>query len=1638
MPLSYREEQQLYGELSRFEARRSNYERAASADLAQIVEQLSNGSPYASANVVLPAAQAVRDGRMTSDQALDFLDSATRVEIEDASQGQAEEADNRSPFKRVIDGFQDAAKKTVKWGVAGLEFVPQVVTNLASRVYMSADRPAGEQASWEQQDPNDFIGKPTTDAFDLGALWASTDLGALFSGAKSGSGYFIGEEAKQQQIDAAEAYRGTIGGEAFTLGKGTALIFSQPGSRAFNIASGLVDASVALAVPSIPGSKIIGRQASLEAAKRGARTTAGLTNFAEPYVQPQKVKDFLMTAGGQRIVTDLAKSVNTISDARRTFPNADFKWWNDIAKTESADDVMKLLADPVRGLGLGEGLQDVRNINVGWATRMRDGKSLNYSRLFAPRAGREFMLETTDPNDFSSATRTIVNAEAYMRTVRADQKDINDVLNKMAEGFDTRNRAIVDESINDVRNILIDKISTEGARKKNREFVEGLFKRYDEHMKEFRSFSLYGATDAGSGAAKVHKGLMAKIPGVEGLATDVAAEGIAQLATEVAKFSTYMPDIRKIRRATSKYEYLFAPKARLAAEIGDPYKLETALDFVLNQVWRPSTLLTGGYRLRNMIESMFIRMPTVRGIDSGPTHPFEWGMILANRKFLGDIDGLEWTENAQRFATRGRNMYREATNNVPREVMSDQGLQEIAHRAGYYSLAKKAPKADGSFEGDYVRGVANELRLLAGDPIARALARGKVGNDEFKSLDEFIEMMTETDWGKAAIEDLNVRHRNIVLDYNGQKTRGDIVYSFVDENGVTQYTPSLNTYIADVQERLMSVTTGNPTLRDIVGNADEYGKFTTFDGRQVSAFQRSASGADPTNQFEVFDYTQDLFDEVSHWLGVEKAAKEAGTPLMAEFPEYVKFTKPIDAHDIPGLGNRASWWRQTTNHFFSYVFGKPEAFLNRSPLFRAGYYRKLDDLVKADLLSREAYDYAVTNIQRAVRETGERKLRMLKQMKPDAKGMYEWDGTMIGKTKYERLVSKAEREVADADRYIKIRKVVDPTTGRTSEVYDILPEFDKYGARYVGSEELWRTIKERAASPSTTTEGLTGEQASFVAKAFAMEQTKTAFYNASETSNFADIMRIIVPFGPAWNEAMRFYIRELAMQPERIKKTAVTVQGFRDMDPDNDGKGFIYQDPVTGEMVFNYPFSGAMLPLLSAFAGSTLTQTFTRGGAREAALGAIGGAALGYAGQKSAENALQGLDITLQAPAQSLSQSFQVLPGFGPAVQFSATQILGDRPEFDDFMSVVAPFGSFSSVASAALPSWAQKVVQAISGDPDNDRFFADFYIDAYRALYATGEYDNTSPESMQTLRQNARSAARTLLALRGIGQFTGPARPDLEIRVPTKFQGEVTVNDIKQMVDGNINSSLLAATFRQMQEDDYENAVQNFLRTFGADAMLYLPGLSNTEVKGLQATDVFGDWERNNRDLTEKFPTVYGYFAPSGGEFELQTYLRQIREKKRRKISDPQELQRDAEAVVGRALYMDAVRMAGIEPSDAAERQLREYKAELEKRLPGFATAPLNINEREQVMLEIRNAAQDAELNGNPVAEASRIYFQYREEALQEAARRTGEYKDTALGLKANGDLRQWMRKVGEALMDQYPEFQRIYARVLFDEVDY
>jgi hypothetical protein len=295
------------------------------------------------------------------------------------------------------------------------------------------------------------------------------------------------------------------------------------------------------------------------------------------------------------------------------------------------------------------------------------------------------------------------------------------------------------------------------------------------------------------------------------------------------------------------------------------------------------------------------------------------------------------------------------------------------------------------------------------------------------------------------------------------------------------------------------------------------------------------------------------------------------------------------------------------------------------------------------------------------------------------------------------------------------------------------------------------------------------------------------------------------------------------------------------------------------------------------------------------------------------------------------------------------------------------------------------------------------------------------------------------MLAYRGLAQYLGPVRGQVQFNIPTKFDGDITVDGETYSIDsGYISNVMLSATFRAMQEEDYENAVSDFLRTFGPDMMLYTSGKTKSKVEGLDASAMFGDWERNNREVTERFPTVYGYFGPIGTQFDLQTYLRQIEEGKREKISSPQELQADAEAVVGKALYIDRVRMFPTNPTDDDEDELRLYRDTLEAQLPGFQFAPLNINERPQIIDQLVQAAYDPLLQNNPVAIGARAYLDYRQEAIDEAVRRAGGIEtQTPLGPKANEDLRAWLRDIGDRVVAKYPEFERLYTRVFFDEVD-
>ena len=1629
---SVEDENQLYREFAAFEQQRNSYRNNASQELSEIVDRLVRNAPQIEPGVALAAAQAVRAGSMSFDDAVRTAQGSVQAQVQMA---QPAPESGRGFLGRLVDNVHEKFKSGVKWGVAGLEFVPQVVTNLGSRAYNQFGSPG---------DRNLYQG-PKTDLWD--GLVASTDLGSLMSGVQSGTGYFIGEAALEQQQEKVREYRGTIGDDAWTFGRGFAVSIAQPGSREYNILSGVVDAAAALAIPSVPGGKLISKGLTEVADLAGLRRASGLTNFATPYIDRTKVGSWLQTNSG-RAISQRISEVQTIEEAQSLFPKADAAWWLEVIDAKTTEQASETLR---RNLGLDrQGLNRVDDMKVGMFDDFRRKVSLRSrrsGRYGAIVPGEEFIVESGDIRDL---TQTVRNADAYMRTVRAASDERNAVTEALTRGLVNNDRAAVRTALHRLQEVVIENtVASRGplAYSNDKDVIRAMFSKFREDIEEYANFGTINRTGDPDELGGLNVLVSGPNPGdIEVRRGAKMTLDTAVLETEAKKFSTYFPDPRKLRRVTSRTSWLWAKSAQNPELYGDARGYVTALDWVQNQVWRPITLMTGGYMFRNMMESI-MRQTTARGVASGPTHPLQWIQSMMGYKFIGDIEGTGWIGEAGRLARARNKEFFEATGAKVREMQDPIHMQRRALQTGRFKLVKNVKN-----EPDYARGVATELRLLAGDAVARRIARGESTK---QIVDEFL---TKAD-GQQYVRNLQSRWSNrMVTDANGQEVRGTV--RFVDSEGYD--VDNLTAFVESVRKRVELKTGGYDSLRNVVANAEDFGRFVTREGKEARAFKQIVFRSTVDDAYENFEYSDELLDEIRAF------AADPATNL----PEFVKIAPPLDKQMVGGK-SRFQFFDKTLNHFFGSVFGKKEAFLNRSPVFRQYYYSKLNDLVNANELSQEALVAAYTGVAEGGYRYFSDRLGLLEQLKPNAAGKYTWDGRLIGERSYQKLLASAKKDLSEVSG--RVRKF----TQNDFEVLEVVD--DAWAARYVGSEELWNKIK--AAKNGTykvpdkasyrkllgiqpnakgryvvdgkeytklqfnellrREAGLSLQEASFAAKAFAFEETKRVFYNAAEVNNFTDIMRIVVPFGPAWGEAMRFYGKEIITKPNRAKNLAVSVQGIRDADPDGDGKGFFFTDPTTGEMMFNYPLSSDMLPFLGAVGGAIGFETLFGAGRRTglvAAAGAFAGAAAGLGGKQLTDNSLGGASFNLQAPAQSLSQSFQVLPGIGPVIQMAAGKILADKPQFDDIMQVVSPFGVYSDDPLGSLiPSWAKKIGEALNADPENDRYFADLYIDSFRAIYATGEFDNANPEDMARLRDRARSAARTLLILRGIGQFVGPARPDPELVVPTKFEGQVTVNDVELMVKENVPGSVLAAVFRQMQEDDYENAVVNFLQTFGDESMMYLPGLSQTTVQGLQATDLFGDWERQNKDVIAAYRDVYGYFAPVGGEFEFQTYLRQIKSGARERTTDPAELQADAEEVVGKALYINAVRQMGDNPSSATKDELRMYRTELEKQLPGFRFAPLNIEEREQTLNQLIEASRMSPgLESNDIAKAIRLYADYRDQATQEAIiRNNGVDTGSLLTRAANADLRQWLRQVGDAIIGRTPEFERVWTRVFFDEVD-
>lgn len=511
---------------------------------------------------------------------------------------------------------------------------------------------------------------------------------------------------------------------------------------------------------------------------------------------------------------------------------------------------------------------------------------------------------------------------------------------------------------------------------------------------------------------------------------------------------------------------------------------------------------------------------------------------------------------------------------------------------------------------------------------------------------------------------------------------------------------------------------------------------------------------------------------------------------------------------------------------------------------------------------------------------------------------------------------------------------------------------------------------------------LTAEELDDYSRFVGITRTKELLYDASSRNNFQDALRIVAPFEAAWRDVLGQYI-SLAIEDNIniYRQFHKVYRGFSEADPDRDGRGFIYRDPSTGEQMFTFPLSG------------TIAKLFT------------------------------GVNAPLAAPLTRLSQGISFYPALGPYASFAVSQILPDVPKYDKLKELLLPFGEVSfTQAVNVVPSWLQKAAPAVSGMLTNQVYmnttYGNTYMEVLRALSVNSDrYDLSTEDGVTRLMADARQRAQILTLMRAMGQFTGPASPTTEMKIPTK-RGDKFVDALLQEL-------------RQFEQDDYDSAVDRFLDLYGDELVLYTSSKSRAIAQGLEATEEFGVWERENKDLINQFPDTAYFMAPrGGGEFSFTVWQRQLQEGKREKFTD-REMIDFAQNRLGSVKYRAARRMFGPNPNEKQREALSQYRAYLNEKLPGFPKrAQFEANKLTNDIDQMEKLVADPRLANNSTAQLVRRYLRQRKELMMSQDLKSFQSKKA---LPARTALYSW----GEAMARSNPEFDRVWSRFLAQEVD-
>lgn len=994
----------------------------------------------------------------------------------------------------------------------------------------------------------------------------------------------------------------TNGGSAKSIGRGLAGVAFKEDSTAYNFISGLVDGFVAVRTPMVPGLKAGGSKISELAEAPGAGKVLGklgavadtlqgrgvkikvsdltgdelrdayrLAGISGGIVDPAEANKFLGTRGGRRLVERLLEA-DTTDDVRNIVGKKVYidtvKKLRD-AKTEL--DMQAVLADvlglPGAGLTSTVGVKGVKPIMLSNARRtalLELADSLpaakKVARGLSGRAGMIGDISSEAPLD---VRRVIDNIDNWSKNVLLPEEswDAVKVLDNGDEVVKTLpgRRQLLDIAVD----ALTGDSATPTARRAFKELweevvpaalvkngvddniVEAVFKPFYETLPKQSQWSV-GVDGKPDDAGFYHA------VNVAGQKVTDGVFGGPMLQSELADVIITMPDAKEVAALTNNLNFLWrkgkpligkasldddANLARLA-QAGELRLPVAAAFWFQSQIWRATTLATGGYVVRNLAEAQMRMALTNEDISGAFRHPLNWLGWATHKKGGYDVLGQSWkagidetTESMETFRTAMQvERYgefgdpsvlirrTERTGNFVQLDRSTVSPNAQARQAAGMPLSKTEKNQRQLI----VLAHGDEIGFLNADPVARMAAR--LGSSP-ASEDLILDFIRNTKEGKAwfnKVQDYHIKGRPFL-----DKATGKWSVESVD----LRNEQNLRAYIEEISNRVELQTGGDSRLLTVVAegklpptrvaNASNMG----ISAKDVGAEIRLGAGRKSSriDRARVVSYDPVTDEAVVQYFAFSRGENTRQMRKLLQLddvfdnPKYPQLIRSEVRGETKLKKNQLEQWDNTVNRAFGFLYGKPSRFLDRSPLFRQFYY-----------------EMAVDNLLTSLDDAGA--LQLYNNVLVSAK-----------KTK-----TSPEKFLGDAKRW---QKIVDAKDGK------------------VGLKGT-----------------LTLEELDAFAKGSSLDKLKTVLYDASNTNNYVDSARVVFPFAPAWAEFYKSLGRMYTIPTASgmrlpnmgaLRKTQLVVDGGREADPDGDGRGFFYTDPETKEWSFTYPASGLIGKALS-------------------------------------------------------------------------------------------------------------------------------------------------------------------------------------------------------------------------------------------------------------------------------------------------------------------------------------------------------------------------------------------------------------------------------------------------------------------------